>query len=79
MLNMVSAEFPAAGTTIIGVRERWSVSSWRFHACNVSDIINSKCKKFNVCMCVCACSGVLEIYGSYSCEAEGVARGQATV
>ena len=24
-------------------------------------------------------SGVLVIYGSYSCEAEGVARGQATV
>ena len=35
-----------------------------------------------LCIHVCVCisySGVLEIYGSYSCEAEGVARGQATV
>ena len=31
-----------------------------------------------VCICI-SYSGVLVIYGSYSCEAEGAARGQATV
>ena len=30
------------------------------------------------CVCI-SYSGVLVIYGSYSCEAKGVARGQATV
>ena len=38
------------------------------------------CMYIHICRCVCiSYSGVLVIYGSYSCEAEGVARGQATV
>ena len=66
------------GGVLINIHTSLTVRVYNIHALQTLDNRIYVC--MYVCMYVCiSYSGVLEIYGSYSCEAEGVARGQATV